>query len=432
VSILNGNRAEVVANLAAQARVRLAGVPSAPTGAAERADLVADTARQTVETFQAERIEAGQATLDEIEERDLAAAVIAKLHGTAGLTALMADESIEDIWYQGCDHGFVHYADGRQETASPICDSDAEMIEMIRALVGDTGAQGEEQERRFDQASPIVDKRLPNGARLHAVMGVSPRPSVAVRLHRLLRVAFAELRAGGMFVEDVESFITALVAARANLVICGRTGSGKTTFLRAMCSLLDAFERLVTIEDTWELDLHRDPAHRNVVALQAREANIEGAGAISLATLFRSALRMNPSRVLVGEVRGDEIVPMLHAMNQGNDGSLSTIHASSSAGAFSKMMLYGAASPERLDRAAMAQLIADGVDFVIHLGVRDGKRTVESIREVAGSDGETVLSNEIFRSGPDGRAEPHVPPTEAWTDRLDALGWVRPEAWGRW
>ncbi len=430
MNILNGQKETVVAQLVDRAEQRLDRIAQAPTDPDGRQRVLAATARQIVQEFQAERMEAGTEAVTGAEERELAAAIVARLHGTAGLITLLADESIENIDCYGHDEVWVRRAGAdAAEPAAPIAASDDELIEMVRALAADAG--GEEQERRFDHAHPILDLRLPDGSRLHAVMDVSPRPKVSVRRHRLLRTTWDELRAMGMFSPVLGEFLAAAVLARANLVICGRTNVGKTTVLRALIALLP-IEHLVTIEDTWELDLRSDPDRCFVTPLQARQPNVEGAGAISMAALFRSALRQNPDRVIVGEARGDEVVPMLHAMNQGNDGSLSTIHASSSQGAFSKLQLFGAAAPERLDRAAMAQLIADGVDFVVHIDqTPDHRRVVSSIREVVGADGDMVVSDEIAKPGPDRSAVPVIMPSETWRDRLAAAGWS-PEEWGRW
>jgi Flp pilus assembly CpaF family ATPase len=171
-----------------------------------------------------------------------------------------------------------------------------------------------------------------------------------------------------------------------------------------------------TIEDTFELALETDrDAHDEVVALQARDANIEGAGAISMSELFRTGLRMSPDRVIVGEVRGHEVIPMLNAMSQGNDGSLGTIHASSSGGVFKKLALYAAQSPERLDATTTNLLVAEAVHLVVHLGFTedpdDPRRVVTSVREVTDADGLQVASNELFRPRSDGRAVPAAPPS---------------------
>lgn len=432
MSVLNGQFTAIAEDLTAQARQHLQRSKTKSGDNRARAILWREAAHKALRQFQAQQLNTNQDPFSADDEQRLIAAVLARLQGTAGLTELLADPTIEDIWVQGCDNVWVHRTGTDPEPAAPVAASDAALIEMIRALAAGSGP--DDQERRFDRGHPVLDLRLPGGERLHALMEVCPRPSVSIRRHRLLRASFTELQERGVFDADLAGLLTALLRARANLVISGATGAGKTTLLRALASLLPPSERLVTIEDTWELDL-AGAAHPNAVALQGRQVNIEGAGEISLAALFRSALRMNPSRVIVGEVRGDELVTMLHAMNQGNNGSLSTLHASSSLAAFSKMALFGAASQARLDRSAMAQLIADGVDFVIHLDATPaGERVIASVREVVGSDGDLVVSNETFKPDPvRRRARANVPPSEAWRTRLDEHGWHAAQiSWGRW
>ena len=181
----------------------------------------------------------------------------------------------------------------------------------------------------------------------------------------------------------------------------------------------------MTIEDTYELALHADPAlHPDVVAMQSRDANVEGEGAIDMTELFRSGLRMSPDRVLVGEIRGHEVIPMLNAMSQGNDGSLGTIHASSSAGVFKKLALYAAQAPERLEPATTNILVAESVHLVVHLSqLSAGRRLVTSVREVVDADGLSVASNEIMRSDPTtGRAVPGSPPSSRLLTTLTRAG----------
>ena len=164
----------------------------------------------------------------------------------------------------------------------------------------------------------------------------------------------------------------------------------------------------MTIEDTYELGLDADPArHPNVVAMQAREANIEGTGEIGLAELVRWGLRMNPARVIVGEVRGPELIAMLNVMSQGNDGSMATVHSSSSRGVFTKLAAYAAQSPERLNVEATGLLVASAIHFVVHLAwSTGGVRVVSSVREIVDAEGPQIVSNEIWRPGPDRRAVP--------------------------
>jgi pilus assembly protein CpaF len=272
--------------------------------------------------------------------------------------------------------------------------------------------------RRFDLGRPQLDLRLPDGSRLSAVMDVAHRPALSIRRHRFRRVTLGELLANGMIDLDVREFMAALVRARKNIVIAGGTNAGKTTMLRALASEIDPSERLVTIEGALELSLHEFPdQHPNVVALEARLPNVEGEGEITVTELVQRSLRMNPSRVIVGEVLGDEVLAMLEAMSQGNDGSMCTIHASSSALAFRRMAMYAQRSIMRLPVATTYLMIAGAVDFVVFIDKRDQRarggqleRFVSSIREVIDADGETMISNEVFRPGPDGRAVFEAPP----------------------
>jgi len=217
-----------------------------------------------------------------------------------------------------------------------------------------------------------------------------------------------------------------LLAATLLTIIAGGTAMGKTTLLLALADQIPPTERLVTVEDVFELGLDADAqAHPDVVAMQVREANTEGEGAISAAELVRAALRMSPDRVIVGEVRGPEVIPMLNAMSQGNDGSMTTIHSSTSRGVFTRLASYAVQSAERLPLEATNLLIASAVHVVVHLaeprGER-GRRVVSSVREVVDADGPTVITNEVYRPGPDRRGQPAAPPTGELLDDLIDVG----------
>jgi Flp pilus assembly CpaF family ATPase len=354
----------------------------------------------------------------DVESR-VARAVADSLLGAGGLQPWLNREDVEDIVANGCDVVFIRFADGTVEQVEPIADSDQEMVELVRLLAARTG----NEERRWDRAAPILNLQLPDGSRLNAVMAVSKRPALSIRRHRFMTMSLPELVALGTIDLALRELLSAAVAARLNLIVSGRTGAGKTTFLRGIASVIPARERLITIEDTYELGFDLDPAHPNVVAMQAREANVEGEGAIDMAALFRNGLRMLPERVFVGETRGNETIPLLNSMSQGNDGTMSTIHASSSAGVFRKLALYAKQSPERLDQATTNMHIAEGLDLVIQLQLtEDGRRYVTSVREVVDVDGEQVSSNEIFRPGGDGRAVPGAPPSTKLLERLTHHG----------
>ncbi|HET6563482.1 MAG TPA: ATPase, T2SS/T4P/T4SS family [Marmoricola sp.] len=345
------------------------------------------------------------------EEELVASAVHAALFGVGRLQPLLEDPEVENIDINGCDRVFVSYADGREELTDPVADSDEELIELIQILAASVGLAS----RPFDSANPQLDLRLPDGSRLSAVMAVCSRPSVSIRRSRLGKVSLEDLVGNGTVTPQLSAFLKAAVQARKNVMIAGSTNSGKTTLLRALASEIPPHERLITVERALELGLDRfEDAHPNVVAFEERLPNSEGLGGVSMAELVRRSLRQNPSRVIVGEVLGDEIVTMLNAMSQGNDGSLSTIHANSSLEVFNRISTYALQAEERLPVEATHMLIAGSINFVVFLRKRNDyhvggglNRVVESVREVTGVDGR-VLSSEVFAANADGVAVPHA------------------------
>jgi pilus assembly protein CpaF len=366
------------------------------------------------------------------DEASLAAAIHSALFGVGRLQPLLDDPEVENVDINGCDNVFVQYGDGREERLPPVADDDEELVELIQVLAAHTGLSS----RPFDSANPQLDLRLPDGSRLSAVMNVCARPAVSIRKARLGKVFLDELVANGTLTHDVASFLKAAVAARKNIMIAGATNAGKTTLLRALASEIPPHERLVTVERALELGLGEfEDLHPNVVAFEERLPNSEGVGGVNMAELVRRSLRMNPSRVIVGEVLGDEIVTMLNAMSQGNDGSLSTIHANSSLEVFNRIGTYAIQAQERLPIEATNMLIAGALDFVVFLrkhndyvtgGVQ--RRVIESVREVVGHDGQ-VLSSEVFAPDTEGRAAAHAP-ISCIAD-LEAEGY-RPIVHGRW
>jgi Flp pilus assembly CpaF family ATPase len=366
------------------------------------------------------------------EEEMLAGAVHSALFGVGRLQPLLDDPEVENIDINGCDRVFVGFSDGREELVDPVADTDEELVELVQIL----GAHSGLSSRPFDNANPQLDLRLPDGSRLSAVMGVCARPTVSIRRARLGKVFLTDLVGTGTMSQEVADFLSAAIAARKNIMIAGSTNAGKTTLLRALANEIPPGERLVTVERALELGLGEFPdLHPNVVSFEERLPNSEGVGAISMAELVRRSLRMNPSRVIVGEVLGDEIVTMLNAMSQGNDGSLSTIHANSSMEVFNRIATYAIQSQERLPIDATHMLISGALDFVVFMRKRNDYATggrlvryVESIREVTGVDGR-VLSSEVFAPGPNGVAVAHAP-VECIAD-LEAAGYA-PRLHGRW
>ncbi|HEX9540062.1 MAG TPA: ATPase, T2SS/T4P/T4SS family [Streptosporangiaceae bacterium] len=404
-------RSEVGDRLAEQRRLdAAAGMP--PMSGEDERQFARALIAQVLENHARSEITAGRAPSNAQEEEELAAAIHAALFGVGRLQPLLEDQQIENIDINGCDRVFLGYADGREVLGEPVAESDDELVDLIQALAAYSGLSS----RPFDTANPQLDLRLPDGSRLSAVMDVTLRPAVSIRRARMGKVFLADLVGNGTLLPEAAAFLAAATAARKNIMIAGATNAGKTTLLRAIANQIPASERLITVERALELGIDHFPElHPNVVAFEERLPNMEGQGAIAMAELVRRSLRMNPSRVIVGEVLGDEIVTMLNAMTQGNDGSLSTIHSNSSLEVFNRISTYAIQAAERLPVEATHMLIAGAIDFVIFIEKRNEyarggrlRRFISSIREVTGIDGR-VLSSEVFSPGPDGRAVPHAP-----------------------
>ncbi len=387
------------------------------------------------------RIERGEPPPDPEQDQALVEKVQAELFRLGRLQPLLDDPEIENIDINGCDQVWLHYADGTVKQGPAVAGSDQALIELIQLVAERKGPNP----RPFSRSQPRLHLKLPDGSRLFATMGVSHRPVVAIRRHRLMRVFLHDLVRLGAIDQSLHAFLAALVKARKSILIAGGTGAGKTTLLRALINEIPPIERLVTIENAYELGLH-EPAladlHPNVVAMEARDANIEGEGQISMADLVRDGLRLNPSRVIVGEVLGDEILTMLEAMSQGNPGSMCTIHAESSLGAFQRVAMYAAKSVQRLDMETTYQMLAGAVQFVVFIAQRDERhqpggalrRFVSSVREVTGAEGKRVITNEVYQPRPDGRAVPRPGAPLRCMEELELAGFDRdwlqqPTAW---
>ncbi len=342
----------------------------------------------------AERARAFLPAIDRAEELRITEDVLATLFGLGPLERLLADESVENVHMNGCDTVWVHHADGTKRRAEPLVESDEELVTLIRKAAAHLGRN----ERRFDVANPFLDLQLPDGSRLNAVMEVSERPAVSIRRHRHQQVTLDDLSSLGAMDGLLRDFLQAAVRARLSIIVCGGTNAGKTTLLRALLNACDPDERLITIEDRLELCLAADnQRHRDVIELETRTANVEGTGGITMQQLVRNALAMSPDRLIVGEVRGPEVVDMLAALSTGNDGSMCTIHANSSQAALSKIATYALRSAEHIPVEATNRMIAESINFVVHvIKDRERRRRVASVREVTGHLAGEVSSVEVF------------------------------------
>lgn len=370
-----------------------------------------------LDAYAHQELAAGRAPLDEQVEAVVRQALVASFVGAGGLQALLDDPSVETININGADNVWLHLQDGSRVRVGPVASSDEELAAQLR----DLGARAGVHERRFGADHPELSMQLPDGSRLHAVRDITDRVVVSVRRHRLQTVSLDDLVRLGELTQPMRELFAAIVAARCTVVICGAPGIGKTTFLRALAHSLPPDRRLITVEDAYELGLDRN-AHPNSAAMQAREANLEGVGEFGLEACVRAALRLLPDWVLVGEVRGPEVVTMLTAMTIGA-GSMSTVHAGSSREALERLEALCMVPPTSYPPSAAVKMIGQAVDFVVHLDLStDGTRVVSSIREVVGDDGGQVISNEIYRPGPDRRAVPATRLRDETVDKLAAAG----------
>jgi pilus assembly protein CpaF len=335
----------------------------------------------------------------------LASAVHSAMFGAGELSELLADTNVENIDINGCDEVWVTYADSQDAIRHrPLASTDDDLTAIIQTQAAHAGINA----RPWTPATPELDLRLSEGSRLSAVMSAGDRPSISIRRNRYPQMFLPKLVELGTVDERLATFLQAAVLARMNIVVCGATNAGKTTLLRALINCIGHHERLITIEKALELGLSRHPElHPNVLEWEEVLPDAESRGGISMARLVRRSLRHNPSRVIVGEVLGDEIVVMLNAMSQGNDGSLSTIHARTSAAALDRIASY-AAQAENLSFEVTHSLIAGALDFVAFIRQNPnlaGIRTVAEVREISGFDGQRVTSGELWMpSAVDGRA----------------------------
>ncbi len=361
----------------------------------------------------------GGSPLDSATESELAEAVFDRVHGLGRLQPYIDDPDLSNIHVNGYDNVWLVYRDGTKIRGEPAADSDQDLIDIVATAARRLGRS----EKRWDQVSWELHLQLPGGERLHAVMGLTGRPVITIRRHDFTIHRLKHLIDLGVVDDSLSAFLSAAVGAKLNLIVAGGTNTGKTTMLRCLLNEIPPEERVVTVEDNLEIGLDRfSDLHPDQVMWERRGANIEGRGEATMADCVRATLRQNPDRVIVGEIRGVEVVDMLRAMSQGNDGSMSSIHADSSKGAIVRLGMYTAEAG--LDEETSNKWIANAVDLIVHLGWVDGVRRVTSVREVLEAEARQIATNEIYRPAPDGRAQPAPGPTIRNTtlDRLVAAG----------
>lgn len=342
-----------------------------------------------IEELVAQRLKGMYVPLD--QRVQIVQQIFSSIRGFGVLDSIIQDDSITEVMINGHENVFVEQ-NGRVRRLESGFESEKRLEDVIQRIVGLAG-------REVNQANPIVDTRLPdeppyNGSRVNVVLPPISLvgPVVTIRKFSKNPMTIAKLIEYGSLTQNIADFLEILVKARYNIFVCGGTGSGKTTFLNALSNYIPKDERIITIEDSAELQIENVP---NLVSLETRNANSAGAGAITIRDLIKSSLRMRPERIIVGEVRGAEALDMLQAMNTGHDGSLSTGHANSTRDMLSRletMVLQGSAG---LPLPAIRQQISSAVDIIIHLSrLRDHSRKTMAITEVCGIDstGNIVLN----------------------------------------
>lgn len=368
-------------------------------------------AKDHVRLAEKDRLVRGLAPMDPAEFTGLVREVIAALFDAGGFTAVFERPDMANLAVNGT-LGYGELMNGEVVLLGKIAATQEEVIELVQQLL----ATQSRTARVFNSAHPLVSAQLANGMRLTACMEVSDRVSVSIRRSVIKYVSLNELVRLGTITTELADFFAAMVHAQLNVLTGGGTNSGKTTLLRALSDEIPPGDRLVVVEDAAELNLFDPVRHPDVVSLEARMANVEGAGEITLGQLCKHALRMSPKRVICGEIRsGDEALPVLNAMTTGNDGSMSTIHARSAENSLEKLGLLLSIAVG-FNAEVASNMISQAVDIVVYLTMdrNTGKRLVTEVREVTGHEGAKVLTNALFLRGRDG----HLRPTGTISDRL--------------
>ncbi|HLV94646.1 MAG TPA: CpaF family protein [Candidatus Acidoferrales bacterium] len=335
-----------------------------------------------------EALVVGESTPMNLQERErLAQEVLDEVFGLGPLEPLLADPTVADILVNTYKQVYIERKGVLERTSIQFRD-DAHLMSIIDRIVSAIG-------RRVDESSPMVDARLADGSRVNAIIPplAIDGPCLSIRRFGQDPLTAEDLIANHTMTPPMLELLQGCVKARLNILISGGTGAGKTTFLNVLSSYISNRERIVTIEDAAELQLHQD----HVVRLETRPANIEGKGAIYQRQLVINSLRMRPDRIIVGEVRGEEALDMLQAMNTGHDGSLTTIHANTPRDALARLETMVAMANLNIPESAIRRQISSAIDVVVQISrMSDGTRKVVSIAEITGMEGEVVTMQDIF------------------------------------
>ena len=308
--------------------------------------------------------------------------------GLGPLEPLLKDDTVNDILVNGPNRIFIERA-GKLVLTDITFKDERHLLRIIDKIVSAVG-------RRVDESNPYVDARLADGSRFNAMVPpVAVDGSlVSIRKFKKEKLAIGDLVKFGAFTEEMAAYLQAAVSCRLNIIVSGGTGSGKTTTLNALSSFIDNTERVLTIEDTAELQLQQIHVGR----MESRPPNVEGKGAVTQRDCLRNALRMRPDRIIVGETRGEEVIDMLQAMNTGHDGSMTTIHANSARDGISRLENMVAMAGIEMPLKAVRAQIASAVNLIVQASrLQDGSRRMVSITEITGMEGEVISMQEIFR-----------------------------------
>jgi pilus assembly protein CpaF len=345
-----------------------------------------ELAAQVRQTLQ-DTIDAENTPLSHADRTRIAQEVSDEILGHGPLEPLLRDPDITEIMVNGAEYVYVERA-GRIYPVDARFSNEAHLRRVIDKIVGRVG-------RRIDESSPLVDARLPDGSRVNAVVSPIALDGAMLTIRKFSADPFtdADLIAFGTFSPAVRDFLRACVIGRRNIVISGGTGSGKTTTLNVVSSYLPEEERIVTIEDAAELQLHQE----HVLRLESRPPNIEGRGSIAIRDLVRNSLRMRPDRIVVGEVRDGAALDMLQAMNTGHDGSITTVHANSPRDSLSRLETMVLMAGVELPVRAIREQVAGALDLIVQQArLKDGSRRIVAISEVVGMEGDVITLQDLF------------------------------------